>query len=212
MPLELQQVQRLWGEPLTPSAAAAGEALSAVSTDSRNLPPGALFVALVGERFDGHAFLEQALTAGSRALVAQRDRLDGAAQQALRAAAAAAGAALWLVDDSLQAYQDLGRLWREGLGAPVVAVTGSAGKTSTRELIRAVLAPLGPVLASSGNENNDVGAPLTLLKATPEQRAKWEIMPFGDAIEWQEIDEHVSVKGLLRGKPARGAEPPQGDR
>ncbi|MFO8237097.1 MAG: UDP-N-acetylmuramoyl-tripeptide--D-alanyl-D-alanine ligase [Prochlorococcaceae cyanobacterium] len=171
MPLELQQVQRLWGEPLTPSAAAAGEALSAVSTDSRNLPPGALFVALVGERFDGHAFLEQALTAGSRALVAQRDRLDGAAQQALRAAAAAAGAALWLVDDSLQAYQDLGRLWREGLGAPVVAVTGSAGKTSTRELIRAVLAPLGPVLASSGNENNDVGAPLTLLKATPEHRA-----------------------------------------
>ncbi|MGL6134583.1 MAG: Mur ligase domain-containing protein, partial [Prochlorococcaceae cyanobacterium] len=79
MPLDLQQVQRLWGEPLTPWAAEARGSLSAVSTDSRNLPAGALFVALVGERFDGHAFLEQALMAGSRALLAQRNRLDGAA-------------------------------------------------------------------------------------------------------------------------------------
>ena len=51
-----------------------------------------------------------------------------------------------------------------------------------------------------------------LFHATPEQRAKWEIMPFGDAIEWQEIDEHVSIKGLLRGKPALDAEPPRTDR
>lgn len=171
MPLDLQQVQRLWGEPLTPWAASFAGPVSSVSTDSRQLSPGALFVALVGERFDGHAFLVPALAAGSCALVAQRDRLAGADLQAPMAAAAAAGAALWLVDDSLQAYQDLSRLWRESLKAPVVAVTGSAGKTSTRELIRAVLAPLGPVLASSGNENNDVGVPLTLLKATQEHRA-----------------------------------------
>lgn len=51
-----------------------------------------------------------------------------------------------------------------------------------------------------------------LWKATPEQRAKWRIMPFGDAIEWQEIDEHVSVKGLLAGKPAPGAKPPSSNR
>lgn len=171
MPLDLQQVQRLWGAPLTPWTGAARGSLSAVGTDSRQLGPGALFVALVGERFDGHAFLQQALAAGSRALVAQRDRVGPTAQQELVAAAAAVGAALWLVDDSLQAYQDLGRLWREGLSAPVVAVTGSAGKTSTRELIRGALASLGPVLASSGNENNDVGVPLTLLKARPEHRA-----------------------------------------
>ena len=67
--------------------------------------------------------------------------------------------------------QQLGRLWRRQLGLPVVAVTGSAGKTTTRELIRAALAPLGPVVASSGNENNDVGAPLTLLKASADSRA-----------------------------------------
>jgi UDP-N-acetylmuramoyl-tripeptide--D-alanyl-D-alanine ligase len=78
---------------------------------------------------------------------------------------------VWLVDDTLLAYQELGRLWRRQLGVPVVAVTGSAGKTTTRELIRASLACLGPVVASSGNENNDVGAPLTLLKADATTRA-----------------------------------------
>jgi UDP-N-acetylmuramoyl-tripeptide--D-alanyl-D-alanine ligase len=75
------------------------------------------------------------------------------------------------VPDTLQAYQDLAGLWRQQLEAPVVAVTGSAGKTTTRELIRAALAPLGPVWASSGNENNDIGVPLTLLGASPGQVA-----------------------------------------
>ncbi len=133
-----------------------------MSTDSRGPLGGALFVPLVGERFDGHRFLAGALAAGAVAALAQRDRLDPEAALAL---AAESGRPLWLVDDTLAAYQQLGRLWRRGLKAPVVAVTGSAGKTTTRELIRAALAPLGPVVASSGNENNDVGAPLTLLKA-----------------------------------------------
>jgi UDP-N-acetylmuramoyl-tripeptide--D-alanyl-D-alanine ligase len=78
---------------------------------------------------------------------------------------------LWWVPDTLQAYQELAGLWRQQLRAPVVAVTGSAGKTTTRELIRAALAPLGPVWASSGNENNDIGVPLTLLGASPAQAA-----------------------------------------
>ena len=87
------------------------------------------------------------------------------------AAAAAAHIPLWLVPDTLQAYQELAGLWRLQLAAPVVAVTGSAGKTTTRELIRSALAPLGPIWASSGNENNDVGVPLTLLGAAPDQAA-----------------------------------------
>ena len=87
------------------------------------------------------------------------------------AAAAAAHVPLWLVPDTLQAYQELAGLWRLQLAAPVVAVTGSAGKTTTRELIRSALAPLGPIWASSGNENNDVGVPLTLLGAGPDQAA-----------------------------------------
>jgi UDP-N-acetylmuramoyl-tripeptide--D-alanyl-D-alanine ligase len=150
----------LWGQPLGP-APEPQTPLAAVGTDSRADLSGSLFVPLVGERFDGHRFLEPALERAVAA-VAQRDRLDPAAAAAL---AERCGRPLWLVEDTLAAYQQLGRLWRRSLRAPVVAVTGSAGKTTTRELIRAALEPLGPVVASSGNENNDVGAPLTLLKA-----------------------------------------------
>jgi UDP-N-acetylmuramoyl-tripeptide--D-alanyl-D-alanine ligase len=138
-----------------------------VSTDSRADLNGALFVPLVGERFDGHRFLEPALAGGAAAAVAQRDRLSPEQLEAV----VALGRPVWLVDDTLLAYQELGRLWRRQLAVPVVAVTGSAGKTTTRELIRASLACLGPVVASSGNENNDVGAPLTLLKADVTTRA-----------------------------------------
>ena len=160
MTLPLDQLLALWGEPLgEPTRRPAS--LAAVSTDSRADLNGALFVPLVGERFDGHCFLETALAGGAAAAVAQRDRLSPEQLEAV----VALGRPVWLVDDTLLAYQELGRLWRRQLAVPVVAVTGSAGKTTTRELIRASLACLGPVVASSGNENNDVGAPLTLLKA-----------------------------------------------
>jgi UDP-N-acetylmuramoyl-tripeptide--D-alanyl-D-alanine ligase len=166
MTLPLDPLLALWGEPLgEPSRRPAS--LAAVSTDSRADLNGALFVPLLGERFDGHRFLETALAGGAAAAVAQRDRLSPKQLEAVLAL----GRPVWLVDDTLLAYQELGRLWRRQLGVPVVAVTGSAGKTTTRELIRASLACLGPVVASSGNENNDVGAPLTLLKADATTRA-----------------------------------------
>jgi UDP-N-acetylmuramoyl-tripeptide--D-alanyl-D-alanine ligase len=142
-----------------------------VCTDSRRLNAGQLYLPLVGERFDGHTFLVAALHAGASGLLAQADRLSPGAADALLANATRAAVPLWWVPDTLQAYQDLAGLWRQQLEAPVVAVTGSAGKTTTRELIRAALAPLGPVWASSGNENNDIGVPLTLLGASPGQVA-----------------------------------------
>ena len=170
MALHLGQLQQLWGPPvtgpLTPAQASIGLEPQAICTDSRQLAAGQLFVPLVGERFDGHAFLPAALEAGAVALLAQAEQLPPAAL-----AAVAGSVPLWLVPDTLLAYQQLACLWRRQLPAAVVAVTGSAGKTTTRELIRAVLAPLGEVGASSGNENNDVGVPLTLLKATPAQAA-----------------------------------------
>jgi UDP-N-acetylmuramoyl-tripeptide--D-alanyl-D-alanine ligase len=157
MSLPLSQLDVLWGPPL--ARVGAGNAIERVSTDSRSDLTGALFVPLVGDRFDGHSFLMAALeTAG--AAVAQLERIT----PEMVAKAGELGKPLWAVANTQLAYQQLGRLWRRHLGAPVVAVTGSAGKTTTRELIRAVLAPLGPVVASSGNENNDVGVPLTLLK------------------------------------------------
>jgi UDP-N-acetylmuramoyl-tripeptide--D-alanyl-D-alanine ligase len=171
MPLDLACLQQLWGPPLVGDATQSpSPRLSAISTDSRALAPGSLFVPLVGERFDGHRFLAEAVAAGCRALVLDRARLEPAALERLTLQATASGCAIWAVPDTLLAYQQLARQWRRQLGLPLVAVTGSAGKTTTRELIRAALAHLGPVLASSGNENNDVGVPLTLLKAAPEQR------------------------------------------
>jgi len=160
--MQLGALIACWGEPLggnrplDPSTP-----LGAVCTDSRQLAPGQLFVPLVGERFDGHTFLPLAASVGAQAAVIQRDR----------AHAAPAGLLHWLVDDTLEAYQQLATLHRRALSAPVVAVTGSAGKTTTRELIRAALEPLGGVMASSGNENNDIGVPLTLLKADLRHRA-----------------------------------------
>ena len=175
MSLRLAQLQELWGQPATgPLAVDQAElklAPQAICTDSRQLSGGDLFLPLIGERFDGHGFLAGALEAGAAALLAQAGHLAPASQATVLAAAAAAHVPLWLVPDTLQAYQDLAGLWRLQLAAPVVAVTGSAGKTTTRELIRSALAPLGPIWASSGNENNDVGVPLTLLGAGPDQAA-----------------------------------------
>ena len=170
MALSLDQLEALWGPGFGIGSAGGVSSseegvgpLRGVLTDSRADLSGALFIPLVGERFDGHAFLEAALLeGGAAAALAQRDRLT---PEGARGLAERSGRPIWLVEDCQEAYQQLGCLWRRGIPAPVVAVTGSAGKTTTRELIRAVLAPLGPVVASSGNENNDIGVPLTLMKA-----------------------------------------------
>ena len=175
MSLRLAQLQELWGQPASgPLAVDQAElklAPQAICTDSRQLSGGDLFLPLIGERFDGHGFLAAALEAGAAALIAQAGHLAPSSQASVLAAAAKAHVPVWLVPDTLQAYQDLAGLWRLQLAATVVAVTGSAGKTTTRELIRSALAPLGPIWASSGNENNDVGVPLTLLGAGPDQAA-----------------------------------------
>lgn len=168
MLLPFEPLCQLWGEPLMAPGTAGPDPIRRISTDSRGDLGGALFVPLLGERFDGHRFIADAFAAGAAAALVQRDRLDGAALAEL---VAGSGQPIWPVDDTLEAYQQLARLWRRQLGLPVVAVTGSAGKTTTRELIRAALAPLGPVVASSGNENNDVGAPLTVLKADADTAA-----------------------------------------
>jgi UDP-N-acetylmuramoyl-tripeptide--D-alanyl-D-alanine ligase len=157
----LSQLVDHWGEPQGGFGLDRDQPLGPICTDSRQLQAGQLFVPLVGENFDGHAFLPQAVQLGAQAALVQRDR----------AANVPVGLPHWLVEDTLDAFQQLAQIHRRSLRAPVVAVTGSAGKTTTRELIRAVLAQLGPVIASSGNENNDIGVPLTLFKANDSHRA-----------------------------------------
>jgi UDP-N-acetylmuramoyl-tripeptide--D-alanyl-D-alanine ligase len=128
-----------------------------VSTDTRSLAPGALFVALAGERFDAHAFLGQAQSAGAGAAVVRRGTPP------------VPGLPLVEVPDTLVALGLLARARRRRLpdGAPVVAVTGSSGKTSTKELIRAALGVRYQVHATAGNLNNLVGVPLSILAAPP---------------------------------------------
>lgn len=128
-------------------------ALAGVSTDTRNIAPGQLFVALAGERFDAHDFLAQAAEQGAAAvLVSAADKLP-------------AGLPAVVVDDTRLALGRLAAVWRARFDIPVLAVTGSNGKTTTKEMIAAVLkAQYGDaVLATRGNLNNDIGLPLTLL-------------------------------------------------
>lgn len=125
----------------------------AVSTDTRSLPPGALFVALRGERFDAHDFLQQAADAGASGAVVERIP-EGAPE----------GLVYYLVPDTLEALGRLARYRRRERDGRVCAITGTNGKTSTKEMVRAVLACGYRVHATTGNLNNLVGAPLTLLR------------------------------------------------
>jgi UDP-N-acetylmuramoyl-tripeptide--D-alanyl-D-alanine ligase len=123
-----------------------------VWTDTRTIEQGDLFVALAGERFDAHDFLREAVAKGASGLVVSR-----------AAAAANLGVPVFEVSDTLGALGALGRFRRKAWSGPVVAVVGTNGKTSTKELIRAALASRLDVHATTGNLNNLVGVPLTLL-------------------------------------------------
>ena len=157
MTLQLAQLAQLWGPPLMSGEMSADLQvdLGTVCTDSRQLQPGDFFIPLRGERFDGHTFLNQAAELGAQAAVVATDWSHPLP----------AGLLHWRVDNTLWAYQQLATLHRRQLSAGVVAVTGSAGKTTTRELIRAALSPLGDVQSTVGNNNNDIGVPLTLMGA-----------------------------------------------
>ena len=157
MTLRIQQLIDLWGQPQGPLVPPE-QAIGPVCTDSRRLTPGSFFVPLVGERFDGHCFLEQLPALGGQGAVVSMDWTAPLPDGLLH----------WRVDDTTAAYQQLALLHRRQLALPLVAVTGSAGKTTTRELIRSVLAPLGAIRASEANNNNDVGVPLTVLGAKAE--------------------------------------------
>jgi UDP-N-acetylmuramoyl-tripeptide--D-alanyl-D-alanine ligase len=132
---------------------------SGVSTDTRTLAPGDLFVALAGERFDGHGFLEAARDAGAAAAVVRRGT------------PLVAGLTLVAVDDTLHALGRLARVRRAAVPGPVVAITGTNGKTATKELAARALGVRWQVHATPGNLNNEVGVPLTILSAPADAEA-----------------------------------------
>ena len=141
-------------EPADPDTA-----LTRVSTDSRAIEPGQIFVALKGDRFDGHDFVEAAAAAGASLLIVDSAKQPGT------------DAPVLLVDGTLDALQALASHYRDVLGeaaTEVVAVTGSSGKTTTRTLIHQVLSTRGRGTESQQNFNNHIGVPLTLLAASPD--------------------------------------------
>ena len=130
--------------------------VNGVGTDSRTLRPGELFIALKGERHDGHAFIRQAMDNGAAAAMVS-EALD-VELPSVR------------VGDCLEGLARLAAFWRERFSIPLVAVTGSNGKTTVKEMTAAILRRRGRVLATEGNRNNEIGMPLTLLNLGPEHR------------------------------------------
>jgi UDP-N-acetylmuramoyl-tripeptide--D-alanyl-D-alanine ligase len=124
-----------------------------VSTDTRNLPAGCVFFALHGERFDGNKFAKQALENGASLAVIDNPEY-------------ALPHGTLLVEDTLLALQDLARAWRRELGLPIIGITGTNGKTTTKELLATVLSTKYHLHYTQGNLNNQIGVPLTILQIT----------------------------------------------
>lgn len=129
-----------------------------ISTDTRSLEKGALFFALKGENFNGNLFAEKALAQGAIAIVVDDISLKNLAPNVI------------IVEDVLKTLQELARFHRKKLNTPIIALTGSNGKTTTKELIREVLSKKYKVLATKGNLNNHIGVPLTLLELKEEHQ------------------------------------------
>jgi UDP-N-acetylmuramoyl-tripeptide--D-alanyl-D-alanine ligase len=163
-PLPISQVAKFAGAPL--SSGDGSVVIDKVRTDSRMLKRGELFVALRGENFDGHNFVEAVAKAGAAGAIVESS-WKGELPEAF---------ALIRAGDTLQAYQELAANYRRSLSLKVVAITGSNGKTSTKDFTAAVIARRFQVTKTEGNFNNHVGLPRTILEATSrDEVAVWEI-------------------------------------
>ena len=135
----------------------ADQPFGVVTTDTRALGPGSLFVAIPGDRFDGNDFVAEALAKGAAGALVSRVAASALPQVQVR--------------DSRRALGAMARAWRASFSIPVVAVTGSSGKTTVKELIAAVLGMSRSICVTQGNLNNDIGVPLTLMRLTDEHDA-----------------------------------------
>lgn len=150
MRFSAEEVVKATGAQLTRKGRAA--VFTGVCTDTRALTPGCLFVALKGERFDAHDFLDDAVAGGAAGVMVE-DFTRAPKREA---------AAVFAVNDTLTALGRLANAHRNRFDVPLVAITGSNGKTTTKELVGAILSTRGPALKTAGNLNNEIGVPLTL--------------------------------------------------
>jgi UDP-N-acetylmuramoyl-tripeptide--D-alanyl-D-alanine ligase len=159
--MQENRVRMTAGEILTPIKGALlrgsrDRSFSGISTDSRTVGKGQLFWALKGETFDGHDFVKEAIKKGAAAVVVNKDWTSDLP--------ANTRASLIGVSDTLKALGDLARQWRRLFKARVAAITGSSGKTTTKEMTSAILALEGATLKNEGNFNNLIGLPLSLFR------------------------------------------------
>jgi len=131
-----------------------------VVTDTRLVEKGSLFIALIGERFDGHAFVQQAIEKGADCIIVNCDYTKEELAQL--------NVTIIRVNNTLTAYQQLAKLYRNSFDIPVIAITGSNGKTTTKDLTASVLSSKFNVLKTKANYNNEIGLPLTLFSLTEE--------------------------------------------
>ncbi|WP_414571573.1 UDP-N-acetylmuramoyl-tripeptide--D-alanyl-D-alanine ligase [Nostoc sp. CCY 9925] len=150
-----QLVEVLSARPLNLYEAGLTQVSSGIQTDTRILKPGEVFLALRGDKFDGHEFVPTAIAKGAIAAIVDLEYENP-------------GFPVLQVSDTLKAYQQIGRWWRDRFEIPVIGVTGSVGKTTTKELIAAVLGTKGAVHKTYGNFNNEIGVPKTLLELSTE--------------------------------------------
>jgi UDP-N-acetylmuramoyl-tripeptide--D-alanyl-D-alanine ligase len=140
------------------SATSLEKMATGIVTDTRAIAPGEIFVALRGENFDGHDFVENAIEKGAIALITEKPVSVNLAKQIPQ----------FQVKNTLEAYQKIASWWRDRFQIPIVSVTGSVGKTTTKELIAAVLSTTGKVHKTQANYNNEIGVPKTLLQLEPQ--------------------------------------------
>ncbi len=150
-----QLVEVLIAEPVNVSVSTLNQLGIGIQTDTRILQPGEVFLALRGEKFDGHDFVPTAIAQGAILAI-----VDYAYENP--------GFPVLRVKNTLKAYQQIAKWWRESFSIPVIGITGSVGKTTTKELISAVLATKGKVHKTYGNFNNEIGVPKTLLEMSRE--------------------------------------------
>ncbi|MEH2462603.1 UDP-N-acetylmuramoyl-tripeptide--D-alanyl-D-alanine ligase [Nostoc sp.] len=150
-----QLVEVLLASPVNLSETALTQVSSGIQTDSRTLKPSEVFLALRGDKFDGHEFVATAIAKGAIAAIVDFEYENP-------------GFPILQVKDTLKAYQEIGRWWRDRFNIPVIGVTGSVGKTTTKELIAAVLGIKGRVHKTYENYNNEIGVPKTLLELGTE--------------------------------------------
>ncbi len=161
MDIVFKDLIKLWGKPINHEKIDLNLPIGLISTDTRTIERGNFFIPLVGNRFDGHDFLDMAFDIGIQAAIIS-ENFNGSIPL---------GLPHWVVPNTLYAYQQIALLHRRNLNLPVIAITGSVGKTTTRELIRTLLSSLGEIVSSNDNENNDIGVPKTLLRGTVKDAA-----------------------------------------